>query len=298
MRFLAGIGLAGELGAGITLVSETMPAKSRGLGTSLVAAVGICGAVAAYWVGERFTWSTAYIVGGVMGLLLLCFRVGVLESSMFRRAAEHRAARGDFFALFRSPRRALRYLGTVFVGIPIWFVVGVLMTFCPEIGKALGMSEPPQAGRAVVFCYVGLACSDLASGFVSMWLKSRKLAVAIFLAATAVGMALYFFAAPVPLDVFYTICFVLGLGCGYWAMFVTIASEQFGTNLRATATTTVPNFVRGAVPLLTSSFQALKPSIGIVASARSVGMATLVLAALSILALEETYGKDLDYLET
>jgi MFS family permease len=297
MRFFAGIGLAGELGAGITLVSESMPKRTRGIGTSIVAGVGIFGAVAAYFVGERFEWTTAYIVGGVMGLCLLVLRIGVFESTMFQKLLSHTAARGDFFSLFAKRERALKYVSVILVGVPIWFVTGILVTFSPEIGKSLGMAEPPQAARAVLYCYIGLAIADFMSGIVSQILKSRKRAIFLFLSVTFVGMLLYFHGGPFSLDGFYWVCLFLGAGCGYWAMFVTVASEQFGTNIRATATTTVPNFVRGAVPFLTSAFQALKPGLGVARSAETVGISALALAFLAATALEETYGKDLDYVE-
>jgi putative MFS transporter len=297
MRFLAGIGLAGELGAGITLVTESMPRRTRGIGTSFVAGVGISGGVAAYFVGERFEWTTAYIVGGVMGLCLLVLRIGVFESALFKKLASQTSSRGNFFSLFAKRERAMKYLGVIVVGVPIWFVTGVLVTFSPELGKALGMTEVPAAARSVLYYYIGLAISDFTSGLLSHALKSRKRAIFLFLGLTATAMFVYFHVGPLSVDVFYWVCLALGIGCGYWAMFVTVASEQFGTNIRATATTTVPNFVRGAVPLLTSAFQALKPVLGVVRSAETVGFATVALAFVAATALEETFGKDLDYIE-
>jgi MFS family permease len=297
MRFTAGIGLAGELGAGITLVSETLPKNTRGIGTSFVAGIGICGAVAAYLVGEKFMWTTAYVVGGVMGLCLLVLRIGVFESSMFQRLAAPPRERGAFLSFFMRRDRAAKYLGIILVGVPLWYLVGILMTFSPELGKAMGMREAPVAGRAVLFCYVGLAVSDVAAGLISALLKSRKKAVYVYLCATLVAMLAYFWVTPIAPSSFYFICFGVGLAGGYWAMFVTIAAEQFGTNLRATAATTVPNFVRGAVPLMTSAFQLAKPSLGVVGSAKLVGFSTLAIAFFAASLLEETYGKDLDYSE-
>jgi MFS family permease len=298
MRFVAGVGLAGELGAGITLVSEMMPKESRGIGTSLVAGIGILGAVAAYLVGDQFRWSTAYLVGGFLGLGLLALRVGVIESGMFEGVLKKKeVARGRFLSLFTSWKRAGRYLGVILIGVPLWFVVGILITFSPEIGKALGMTEVPDAGKAVLFCYVGLAVGDLASGIVSYLVRSRKKAVLGYMAFNLSMMAIYFFAGPFPVKVFYLVCLALGLACGYWALFVTMAAEQFGTNIRATAATSAPNFVRGAVVLLTLSFKTLKPSLGVVASAETVGFGVALLALFAMGFLEETYGKDLDYVE-
>lgn len=297
LRFIAGIGLAGELGAGITLVSEIMPAHSRGYGTMIVASVGILGAVVASLIGDAFDWRIAYFVGGGMGLALLVLRIGVAESGMFEGIKRTTATRGDFLSLIRSPRTRWRYARVVLVGVPIWYVVGILITFSPEFGRAMGMASVPAAGRAVMFCYIGLAIGDFASGALSQIIRSRNKVVGIFLAMTAVFVAVYFAAAHVSLSVFYTVCLLLGVAAGYWAVFVTIASEQFGTNIRATATTTAPNFVRGAVVALTLLFEALRPAMGIRGSAMLVGAVALAIAVVSLWGLEESYGKDLNYLE-
>jgi MFS transporter, putative metabolite:H+ symporter len=298
LRFIAGVGLAGELGAGITLVSEIMHKKSRGYGTTIVASIGICGAVVAALVGDMFSWRIAYFVGGGLGLALLILRIGVYESGMFEAVKKKAVERGNFFKLFSTGERAKRYIGIVLIGIPIWYVVGILVTFSPEIGKAMEMSTPPNAGRAILFTYVGLAIGDLSSGALSQIVKSRKRAVMTFLCVTTVAIVLYFFVAASSLTTFYGICVAMGFGAGYWAVFVTVASEQFGTNLRATATTSAPNLVRGAVVLLTSAFHGLKGRVGVVESAMVVGAFTIIAAFVALRAMEETYGKDLDYLES
>jgi hypothetical protein len=166
-----------------------------------------------------------------------------------------------------------------------------------ELGQAMGMSRPPTPGRAVLFCYAGLAVGDLGSGVLSQVLRSRKKIVAAFIAFTALMMVVHFTLAGRSLTTFYAICTILGIAIGYWAVFVTIASEQFGTNLRATATTTVPNFVRGAVIPINMGFLALTPRLGLLGSAAAVGATTVVLALVALTGLEETFGKDLDYLE-
>ncbi|MCS6799008.1 MAG: MFS transporter [Myxococcota bacterium] len=300
LRFIAGIGLAGELGGGITLVSELLSRHARGYGTTLVAAIGICGAVAASLVGDLFDWRTSYFIGGGLGLLLLLLRVGVYESGMFERTRASGVSRGNFLALFSTLSRARRYLAVVVVGVPIWYAVGILVMFSPEIGAAMGMpqSAVPTASRAILWCYVGLAAGDLASGLLSQLLRSRKRALVVFLGITTVAIALYFGLAPLPLPAFYAICALLGFGTGYWAVFVTVAAEQFGTNLRATATTTAPNFVRGAVVPLTTGFRAFEPSLGTVGAALAVGVLALGLAVVALASLEETYGKDLDFVES
>jgi MFS family permease len=297
LRFIAGIGLAGELGAGITLVSEIMPSHTRGYGTMIVATVGILGAVVASLIGDAFDWRIAYLIGGGMGIALLVLRIGVAESGMFEGIKRTTAARGDFLSLIRSPKTRGKYVRVVLVGVPIWYVVGILITFSPEFGRTMGMATVPQAGRAVMFCYIGLAIGDFASGAASQLIKSRNRVVGAFLLMTTAFIALYFAVAHVSLNVFYVVCLLLGVGAGYWAVFVTIASEQFGTNIRATATTTAPNFVRGAVVGLTLLFEGLRPVLGIRGSAMLVGAIALTIAFVSLRGLEESYGKDLNYLE-
>ncbi len=297
LRLVAGIGLAGELGAGITLVSEIMHKEHRGYGTTIVASVGICGAIVAVLVAERFDWRTAYFVGGAMGLALLALRVGVTESGMFKQVASTSVTRGNFFALFSKRDRLKRYLCLILSGVPIWYSVGILVTFSPEIGKTIGLAPAPAAAQAVMFNYIGLAIGDFASGALSQLLRSRRKVVALFLLITAAAIASYFTLGRSSLFAFYASCFALGLGTGYWAVFVTMASEQFGTNIRATATTTAPNFVRGAVVPLTMAFTALKGSLGVQWSAITVGAVVMVVACLSLSALPETHGKDLDFVE-
>lgn len=297
LRFIAGLGLAGELGAGITLVSELMDKKSRGYGTAIVASIGILGAVFAAIIGDRYDWRTAYILGGVMGLCLLILRISVSESGMFSKMNQQKVSTGNFLALFKKRGQFIKYLSVITIGVPIWYVIGILITFSPEFGKAFGMAFTPSAGKAVMYCYIGLAFGDLSSGLLSQWMKSRKKVFALFIAMLAVFVGLYFVIAKESLFFYYTMCTLMGFAAGYWAIFVTAASEQFGTNIRATVTTTSPNFVRGAVIPLTTSFQALKGPMGIENAAITVGVVTVALALLSLKGLEETFHKDLDYFE-
>ncbi len=297
LRLVAGIGLAGELGAGITLVSESMPRDARGYGTMIVATIGILGAVVAALVGDLFSWRTAYFIGGGLGFALLLLRVGVFESGMFEKLKQQGVARGSFLKLFSTWSRARRYLGVIVVGLPVWYVVAILIGLSPEIGRAMGMTVPPAPGRAVMFCYIGLAVGDFASGALSQVLKSRKRALTAFLLLCVLFVGAYFLVAGQSLFTFYAICVCLGFSAGYWAVFITVASEQFGTNLRGTATTTAPNFVRGAVVPMSLLFQALKPLLGVLGSAGAVGVLALSLSFLALRGLDETYGKDLDFQE-
>jgi len=297
IRFIAGIGLAGELGAGITLVTETMSKENRGYGTMIVAGVGLMGAVAAALVGENYAWETSYIIGGIMGLLLLGMRVGLAESGMFKNLKNDGVSRGNIFMLFNDAKRFKKYLSCILIGIPLWFVVGVLVTFSPEFGKELNATEPLSAGTGIMYCYIGIAIGDIVAGFLSQIWRSRKKVMLLFLLLTGVSIVVYLNAEGMNSQQFIWLVLFLGFASGYWATFVTIASEQFGTNLRATVTTTVPNFVRGSLVLATLSFTALKGSLGIINSALVVGFVSLAIALFALYQLKETFGKDLDYLE-
>jgi len=297
LRFIAGVGLAGELGAGITLVTELMTPRTRGWGTMIVATVGLTGAVIAARVADVFDWRVAYWVGGGLGVALLLLRIRVRESGMFRRVKDAAGARGDVRQLLAPPARLLKYLSVIAVGLPIWFTVGVLITFSPEFGAAMGMSTRPRTGDAVLWCYVGLALGDLVSGGLSQVLRSRRRVVALFLLGTLGATAAYFRLGGASLTAFYACCFALGLANGYWAVFVSIAAESFGTNLRATVATSAPNFVRGAVVPMTLAFKALKGPMGLTGAALTVGAIALALAAISLRNLDETFGREMDFVE-
>lgn len=297
LRFIAGIGLAGELGAGITLVSEVMSKESRGIGTMVVATVGVSGALLAGTVAKFLDWRTTYYVGGGLGLALLLLRVGVYESGMFSNLSESNVSRGDFLSLFRSGARFRKYLSCIMIGVPLWYVVGILVTFSPEFAQTLGVTGAVNAGSAIMSCYFGLTVGDFLSGYLSHVVGSRKKIITGFLILMTACIAAYFLARGVSATVFYVLCFALGVSSGYWAVFVTVAAEQFGTNLRATVTTTVPNFVRGSVTPMLLVFQSIKAEQGILASGVAVGLVSLLLAFIAARALPETFGRNLDFLE-
>ena len=297
LRFLAGIGLAGELGAGITLVSEVLHKSIRGYGTMIVATVGVSGAILANIVAKTFDWRSAFVIGGVLGLLLLIMRISVVESGMFKMMQGSAVSRGNFLSLFTSRDRFSRFLHSILIGLPSWFVVGVLITFSPEFAKVLNVEGTISAGNAVMYCYMGLVAGDLMSGLLSQWLQSRKKVILLFLLLTVAAVAAYFAAAGVSAATFYLICGLLGFGIGYWAIFVTVAAEQFGTNLRATVATAVPNFVRGMTVPITMLFQLARKQFGIETGALAVGLLCLVIALFSLSRLQETFHKDLDYFE-
>lgn len=297
-RFVAGIGLAGELGAGITLVLENLPQRSRGYGTMVVATVGVTGAVLANIIAKNFDWRIAYVIGGGLGLMLLVARLSVYESGMYREvAAQPHVRKGNFISLFTSRARFLKYLRSVLIGLPIWFCVGILITFSPEFAKALSVTGPVSAGEAVMFCYIGLVFGDFLSGFLSQYFRSRKKIVLLFLVLTCGMTGLYFMQQGATAGQFYLVCLAIGVAVGYWAIFITIAAEQFGTNLRATVASTVPNFIRGAVIPITFFFQLLKGHAGIIQSAIIVGSVCLVIAFAALYGLEETFSRELNYTE-
>ena len=300
LRFVAGIGLAGELGAGITLVSEILPKELRAIGTSLVAGIGLFGAVVAYFTVEVFgDWRVAYFVGGGLGIGLLLLRIGVVESGMFKGVTEQKhIARGDFLSFFTNGERFVRYLKCIGIGLPTWFVIGILATFSNEFGKALGIEEPIKPGLSIMWCYVGLAGGDLASGFISHYFHSRKKAVALLMAFAGVFSLIYLFAGVKSATMLYVLCLAMGFGIGYWAMFVTIGAEQFGTNLRATAATTIPNMVRGTVIFMTGLYGYFKPSVDVIYAGAIVGLICFVIGFYSTLTVPETHGKDLDFIES
>ncbi len=296
-RFIAGFGLAGEIGAAITLVSEVLPQKYRGYGTTVVASIGILGAVVAALVGDYFSWRVSFMIGGVLGLLLLVMRFSMLESGLFATIKQAAVRRGDLRILLFPGSRFLRYLACIAVGVPLWFVIGILITFSPEITKTLNIRETIHSGKAVMFCYAGLSLGDLVSGFLSQWIQSRKKVLVGFILATYVGVLIYVTSDSLTAAQFYFLCAVLGFLIGYWAIFMTVASEQFGTNIRATVTTTAPNFVRGAVVPATLLFRYLSEYFSLPISALIVGTLCLSLALISALYLPETYHRELDFTE-
>ncbi len=296
-RFIAGIGLAGELGAGVTLVLEQLPRHSRGYGTMIVATVGVSGAILANYVSKIFDWRIAYFIGGGLGMLLLIMRISVYESGMYKQIADSDISKGNFFMLFTGRRRFFKYMNSVLIGLPIWFCVGILITFSPEFAKELKISGEINAGEAVMFCYIGLVFGDFVSGFLSQFFKTRKKIVALFLFLTAISIFSYFMSREVSSTLFYFICGAIGFAVGYWAVFVTIAAEQFGINIRATVASTVPNFIRGTVIPITFLFKTIKGYAGIINSGAIVGAICLVVAFYSLFRLEETFHKDLNYIE-
>jgi len=299
LRFIAGVGLAGELGAGITLVAELLPQKLRGYGAVIVATMGVLGGILAYFVADLFEWRISYFVGGGFGLLLLILRINVFESGLFLKIKSEKIERGDIMMIFGNGKRLKKYFLAIVAGMPIWFVVGVLVTFSPEFGKAHGLPHAIIAGKAVMLTFLGQTFGNLACGVLSQRLQSRKKAIAIFMLLSFGTMLVYLLAPIGSTLLFYVIIAIIGFFNGYWTLFVMMAAELFGTNIRATVATSIPNFVRGSAIPLTSAFAFLKTntSLGVNNAAVTIATITVVVAMSALYFLEETFSKDMNYVE-
>lgn len=315
-RFIAGVGLAGELGAGITLVSELVPKETRGKATSIVAGVGLTGAVAAYFVAHSFDWMAeggntwaqgivsahydwriCYFIGGFLGLMLLLLRVSVFESGMYKNIQHSKVQKGNFLMFFNNRKRFKRYMLAILVGLPTWYVIGVLITFSKEFAERFGIKDPVDPGKSIMLAYVAISIGDLLIGFLSHWMGSRKKALYVFYSLAVISIALYFFQENGTATGMYAICMLMGFATGFWALFVTMAAEHFGTNLRATAATTVPNMVRGSLPLIIMLFNGLQPSLSYINAAAVTGVVVMAISITAVLMTEETFGKDLNFME-
>ena len=299
VRFIAGLGLAGELGAGITIVSEMVSKEKRGLATSFVAGIGLTGAILAFIIKQYFYWRTCYYIGGGMGLLLLLMRVSLYESGLYHSIKSSNVMKGNFFMIFTDVKRFKKYILNIFIGLPTWLVIGLLITFSKEFGKSMGIKEPIDPGKSIMYAYVLISIGDLSIGFISQWFKSRKKALFLFYAITVLFMVLYFTVQwQGTAWGMYMICAGMGLGTGFWAIFVTMAAEQFGTNLRATTTTTIPNMVRGmlAVAIL-PFFNAMQHYTNYYNAGWITVIFFMSISIVAVIFVEETYGKDLDFVE-
>jgi putative MFS transporter len=299
LRFISGFGLAGELGAGITLVSETLSKEKRGIGTMIVATIGVFGAVVAGFVSNYIpNWRTSFFIGGGMGLTLLMLRIGVFESGMFVKTKEQNVPRGNLLSLLSSRKKAVKYFNIILVTVPVWYVMGILVTFAPEMMKSMGViAFKPNPGKCIMYAYLGITFGDLGSGLLSQLLKSRKKALATFLSLTVIGIVMYFTIAPYSEFAFYTVICFIGFATGYWAVFMSTASELFGTNIRSTVTTTAPNFVRGSLIFVSMAVAACKNYMNPVHAAIVVGVIIFTVAGIALWNLEETFHKDLNYIE-
>ena len=298
LRFIAGVGLAGELGAGITLVNELLSKEKRGIASAMIASFGILGAVTAFVMKELFDWRTCYYIGGALGLALLVLRLQVKESAMFKEISNTNVPRGNFLMFFSNRRRAILYLRCIMIGIPAWYIIGVLVTFSDQFGKEFGI-DGVDPGKAIMYQYMAIAFGDLTAGLLSRYFKSRKKALYIFYGITTFFLALYFLLrGGGTAQSMYWLCAGLGFGTGFSVLYITMSAEQFGTNLRATAAVTIPNMVRGALPLILLLFKGMREWTGsYVTGAWITGIILMLIAIVAAWGLEDSYGKSLDFLE-
>ena len=304
IRFITGIGLAGELGAAVTLINESMSKEKRGIGTMIIVTMGALGAVAAVGIHKlQFTmlglesWQVSYIIGGCLGLLLLFMRFQTFESEMFDKVEKEKVQRGNFFMLFKTKERALRYLSCIAIGLPVWFCVGLLIKFSDKFATVLEVEGPIDPTTCIIFCYLGLSGGDLISGFISQFLKSRKKIIFFYLGTTVIISLYFLLVHHHSVNTFYALAALLGATTGYWVLFVSNAAEQFGTNIRSTVASTVPNFVRGSTVPIVLTFKYIEPSFGVINSALIIGGVTIGIAAIALAYLPETFGKNLNFIE-
>ncbi len=296
-RFIAGVGLAGELGAGITLVCELIDKERRGYATSFIAGVGLTGAIMAYFISREFDWRVCYYIGGGLGFLLLCLRVSVYESGMFRMEKKEKVQHGNFLMFFTNYNRFKRYILGIMIGLPIWYILGILIQLSDKFGKQFGIKEDISPGKVMVYMYIAVSVADFLSGMLSQLLKSRKKALYVYYLIMITGVVLYFTQYNGSATGMIIICMIIGFGTGFWALFVTIAAEQFGTNLRATATTTTPNMVRGSLVLIAILFEYLQKHTSFIMSGAITGGIVIVLGCVALILTKETFGKDLNFHE-
>lgn len=296
-RFIAGIGLAGELGAGITLVSEMLRKEQRGIGTSLVAGIGLTGAVVAFFISQKFDWRICYFIGGGLGIILLFLRISIFESGMYT-ALEKTVSKGNFLMFFNNAKRFKKYACSILLGLPTWYVIGILIAFSNKFAKNFGITEDINPGKATMYAYIAISIGDVLAGLLSQLLKSRKKTLYIFYAITSIMIALYFMQTKNGSAAnLYWIAAGLGFATGFWAIFVTMGAEQFGTNLRATAATTIPNMVRGSLPLMLLLFNGLQHYFTYIFSGLITGIIVMIISVIATIFTEETFHKELNYIE-
>ncbi|MEO8413832.1 MAG: MFS transporter [Ginsengibacter sp.] len=296
-RFIAGIGLAGELGGGITLVAELLKKEQRGLGTSLVAGLGLTGAIVAFFISQHYDWRVCYFIGGGLGFVLLIMRVSVFESGMYQ-SMEQSVSKGNFLMFFNDKKRFKKYANSILLGLPTWYVIGILIAFSNKFATSFGIAEAINPGKATMYAYIAISVGDILAGLLSQLLQSRKKALYVFYLLTIVMITLYFMQAKSgTANSMYWIAAGLGFATGFWAIFVTMGAEQFGTNLRATAATTIPNMVRGSLPLMLLLFNGLQHYFTYIFSGLLTGIVVMIISIIATISTEETFHKDLNYVE-
>ncbi|MDB5026109.1 MAG: transporter [Mucilaginibacter sp.] len=296
IRFIGGVGLAGELGAGITLVSEALSKEKRGYGTMMISVVGLLGAVVAGMAG-KYDWRTAYYIGGGLGMILLLLRMGTFESGLYKNVAKAGVSKGNIFILFTNRKRFLKYMSCILIGAPLWYVIGIILTLSPEFTKALGAKETITAGTGIMYSYAGAAIGNILAAILAQVTRSRKLTMLVFLVLDTISISIFLSSTGITNHQFILLCLLMGVTGGYFATLVTIAAEQFGTNIRSTVATTVPNFIRATLIPINALFGLFVAHYGMIKSGYIMLFALTGIAIFSLSQLKESFSKDLDYVE-
>ncbi len=220
---------------------------------------------------------------------------------MFKNVKEQEGIqRGNFFMFLNNSKRFKKYFLAILIGLPTWYVIGVLVNLSNRFAKEMYGDNHIESGRAIMYAYVGIAIGDILIGLVSQYFKSRKKALLSFYLLSMVALVLFFSNYNNSDARMYGICGLLGFSTGFWAIFITMGAEQFGTNLRATAATTIPNMVRGALPLINLMFLDLFQKNwgwGLLQSGIVTGCVVMSITMVAFYFTEETFHKDLNYVE-
>jgi MFS transporter, putative metabolite:H+ symporter len=296
-RFIAGIGLAGELGAGITLVSEQMQKEKRGLGPAIIAGFGVLGAIVAVFISKIYNWQTVFIVGGVLGFCLLILRVGVVESGLFKITQHTKVSKGNFLIILRNKNYLKKFICILLVGIPGWYANGILIQLTPYVSESMGMTVIPSKGTVIIYFFIALCVGDIMGGVISQWLKSRKKSIYLFLSLHAVMLLLFFTIGKTSVQVYYTIFAGIGFSVGFVIQLFTLAAENFGTNIRTLVTSSGLNLVRAWVIPCSLAYTWLNNNFTILKwqSAAAIGFVAIVLALFALRQLDETFDNDLEF---
>jgi predicted MFS family arabinose efflux permease len=301
LRFVAGLGLAGELGASITLTSEMLPKEKRGIAAAIIATSGVMGTIVAYFVSTYTSdWRMCYFIGGGMGLALLFLRMRVLDSGLYNAAKAGGKKMGNLLMIFTNKERFIRYFRAIMIGLPVWYVIGILITFSNEFAKQFGISDFDQP-RSLMLQYVALAFGDMSAGLLANYIKSRKKTLYIYYGILSVVIALFFLLkGGGSATSMYMFCMALGFGAGISVLYITMSAEQFGTNLRATAAISIPNLVRGFLVPMILLFKLLRSDTvfgSYITGAWVVGIVVMLCGWIAVYHTKETFGKEMDFVE-
>jgi MFS transporter, putative metabolite:H+ symporter len=292
-RFIAGFGLAGEMGSGIALICEKVPDEKRSLYLGFVSSLGCIGAVLSGWLGDIVYWRYLFIGSGFAGILLTLLRKNLLEPDLFRKTATLNIPRGQWKTLFQSPPDLIRFILLIFLGIPMWYIIGILWSFSTEMTSTIGLNIF-TSGQAILWGYVGVWMGDMLMPFVSQFLKSRIFTIQICLIMMLLGVIYLFQFQPHSLLSFQLTHIFLGFTIGYWAVYATLCGESFGTNIRALTSTSLPSLIRfSSIPMMIIyQYGRDENELNI---ALGMGLTVLCISMITTYFIKDTFQKDIDF---